>query len=257
MKRRPIVGINLKIYINTMDKATGLAELVKERFKDIRDADIFFIPSMGTIYPVSKALQGSNIIYGVQNIASIENGAMTGEFSIESAEDLGCTMVEIGHAERKRIFKEDYSMINEKVKLTLNHNMIPLVCIGESEPGDERAEALKEQIVKILSNIPHDQLFKVVLAYEPEWAIGKDKPAETSYVHESHRMIREILSKAYGTEVKDAIRIIYGGSVKKENALDLAGHPDVDGLFIGRFGHDINNFEEIVNLVRKAKEEII
>lgn len=255
MKRRPIVGINLKIYINTMDKATGLAELVKERFKHISDMDIFFIPSMGTIYPVSKVLQNTNIIYGVQNIASIANGAMTGEFSIESAVDLGCTMVEIGHAERKRIFKEDYSMINEKVKLTLNHNMIPLVCIGESEPGDEREAALKEQILKILDKVPKHQLSNVVLAYEPEWAIGKDKPAETTYVHESHRMIRAILDKEYGPDVKDAIRIIYGGSVKKENALDLSGHPDVDGLFIGRFGHDINNFEEIVNLVRKAKEE--
>lgn len=256
MKRRPIVGINLKIYINKMEKATGLAELVKERFKDISDTDIFFIPSMGTIYPVSKVLEHSNIIYGVQNIAPMENGAMTGEFSIESALDLGCTMVEIGHAERKRIFKEDYSMINEKVRLTLNHDMIPLVCIGESEPGDERAKALKDQIMKILSNIPHHQLGKVVLAYEPEWAIGKDKPAETTYVHDSHRMIREILHEEYGTEIKDAIRIIYGGSVKKENALDLAFHTDVDGLFIGRFGHDINNFEEIVNLVRKAKEEM-
>lgn len=255
MKRRPIVGINLKIYINTMDKATGLAELVKERFEHISDTDIFFIPSMGTVYPVSKVLQNTNIIYGVQNIASIANGAMTGEFSIESALDLGCTMVEIGHAERKRIFKEDYSMINEKVKLTLNHNMIPLVCIGESEPGDKREDALREQILKILDKVPKRQLSNVVLAYEPEWAIGKDKPAETSYVHESHRMIRAILDKEYGPDVKDAIRIIYGGSVKKENALDLSGHPDVDGLFIGRFGHDINNFEEIVNLVRKAKEE--
>lgn len=255
MKRRPIVGINLKIYINTMDKATGLAELVKERFKDISDMDIFFIPSMGTVYPVSKVLQNTNIIYGVQNIASIANGAMTGEFSIESALDLGCTMVEIGHAERKRIFKEDYSMINEKVKLTLNHNMIPLVCIGESIPGDEREDALKDQILKILDKVPKHQLSNVVLAYEPEWAIGKDKPAETSYVHESHKMIRKILNEAYGADIEDEIRIIYGGSVKKENALDLSGHPDVDGLFIGRFGHDINNFEEIVNLVRKAKEE--
>lgn len=256
MMRKPIVGMSLKIYINTMDKATKLAEDSRERFQGIRDVDVFLIPSMGTVYPVSKVLQGTNILYGVQNIAPIENGAMTGEFSIESALDLGCSLVEIGHAERKKIFKEDYGMINEKVKLTLGKGLMPIICIGENEQGEGREASLREQIIRVFDGVPGRDMTRAVLAYEPEWAIGRATPAEASYVHESHEIIREILQEEFGRTARDEVRIIYGGSVNKENALELTSHRDVDGLFIGRFGHDIDNFVEIVNNVRKSKEEL-
>lgn len=254
MMRKPIVGMSLKIYINTMDKAIRLAEASKERFQGIRDVDVFLIPSMGTVYPVSKVLQGTSILYGVQNIAPIGNGAMTGEFSIESALDLGCSLVEIGHAERKRIFKEDYGMINEKVKLTLSKGLMPIICIGENEQGEGREASLRKQILKVLDGVPVGDIKKAVLAYEPEWAIGRAAPAEASYVHESHEIIREILQGEFGRTTREEVRIIYGGSVNKENAFELSSHKDVDGLFIGRFGHDIDNFEGIVNNVRKSKE---
>lgn len=255
MKRKPIVGMSLKIYINTMEKASDLARQVSERFRDMEGMDVFLIPSMGTIYPVAQILKGTGILYGVQNIAPLENGAMTGELSVESAVDLGCHLVELGHAERKRIFREDYAMINEKILLTLKNGLMPVICIGETEKGPGRKEELKAQIRSLLTGVAPEAYDRIVLAYEPEWAIGQDKPAEAVYVHESLRFIREILHAEYGETAGSVMRIIYGGSANKENARELVSSEDVDGLFIGRFGHDVDNFESIVNHVKSMKEE--
>ena len=255
MNRKPVVGMSLKIYVNKMEQASSMAEEIRKRFEGINDMDIFLIPSMGTVYPVALILEGSEIMYGVQNIAPMENGAMTGEFSIESAMDLGCRMVELGHAERKRIFKEDYDMISVKIRLTLKNGLIPVICMGETEKGEKREDELKDQIRSLLHGVSSSELSGVILAYEPEWAIGKDRPAEAEYVHESMAMIRKIISEEYGEEAGNGVRLIYGGSANKENASELVSSDDVDGLFIGRFGHDMDNLEEIVNNVRKIKEE--
>ncbi len=254
MKRRPIVGMSLKIYVNKMDQAVSLAEEVIKQLGDVEDVDVFLIPSMGTIYPVAKTLEGSSILYGVQNIAPLEVGAMTGEFSIESAMDLGCHLIELGHAERKSIFKEEYNMINKKIRLTLRNGLMPIVCVGETDKSPDRKKELSEQIEELLRDIPKDSLINLVLAYEPEWAIGKDKPADPQYVHQSMKMIREILGMLYGKSVSEEIRLIYGGSANKENAEELVSSDDIDGLFIGRFGHEISNFKEIVSTVREVKE---
>ena len=255
MKRKPIVGMSLKIYVNKMDEAVSMAKEVIRKLSVVEDVDVFLIPSMGTIYPVAKALEGSGILYGVQNIAPLENGAMTGEFSIESAVDLGCHLVELGHAERKTIFKEEYKMINEKIRLTIRKGLMPIVCVGETDKSPDRKKELGGQIEALLLDIPKASLTNLVLAYEPEWAIGKEKPAQPQYVHQSMRMIREILEKLYGKSVSEEIRLIYGGSANKENAKELVSSEDIDGLFIGRFGHEISNFLEIVNTVKETKEE--
>ena len=172
MKRKPIVGMSLKIYVNQMEKAMTMAEGMKNSITDNMGMDIFLMPSMGTLYPVAKILEDSPVGVGSQNIAPLENGAMTGEFSIESARDLKLQYIELGHAERKRLFHEDYDMIHEKLKLTLEYGMTPIICIGEVEKGEGRERELSLQIQKIFKNLPNKELEKVVLAYEPEWAIG-------------------------------------------------------------------------------------
>ncbi len=257
MKRKPIVGMSLKIYVNHMEKAITMAEDLKKNMADMKEVDVFIIPSMGTLYPVAKTLQDSVVGVGAQNIAPMENGAMTGEFSIESAMDLNLQYIELGHAERKRIFHEDYDMIHEKVKLTLKYGMTPIICIGETKKGEGREAELSLQIQKIFKNLPKIELEKVVLAYEPEWAIGQKEPAKATYVHKTLEMIRDILEDTYGKEVRENLRIIYGGSANKENARELVSSDQADGLFIGRFGHDLDNFQEIVETVYsvKVKEE--
>lgn len=254
MKRKPIVGMSLKIYVNRMEEAKIMAEEMLKRLGHLTDVDLFLIPSMGTLYPVAEVLKGSTIRYGVQNIAPKENGAYTGEFSIESAEDLSCSLVELGHAERKSLFMETSEMINEKVHLTLRYGMWPIVCIGEREKGEGRKDALKEQILSYLKDVAPEAFRSIVLAYEPEWAIGQPEPAKASYVHESMAIIREIVKEDFGKEASEEVRLIYGGSAKKETATEITRSEDVDGLFIGRFGHNMDNLEAIVTNVRKAKE---
>lgn len=256
MKRKPIVGMSLKIYVNRMNEAEAMASEIRRRLGHLDDVDFFLIPSMGTVYPVAQILKGSSIRYGVQNIAPEENGPFTGEFSIESAEDLSCSLVELGHAERKALFQETPEMICKKVHLTLKHGMWPIVCIGERSKGEGRKEALKEQILSYLKNVSPESFKEIVLAYEPEWAIGQPEPAEASYVHESMALIRDIVREYYGEEASTKVRLIYGGSAKKETALEIAQSEDVDGLFIGRFGHQVDNLEAIVENVRKAKRSV-
>jgi triosephosphate isomerase len=256
MKRKPIVGMSLKIYVNRMEEAKTLAKEMKKRLGQMEDLDLFLIPSMGTLYPVAEILKDSAIRYGVQNIAPKAQGAYTGEFSIESAEDLSCSLVELGHAERKALFRETPEMINEKVHLTLHYHMWPIVCIGEREKGEGRKEALKDQILSYMKGISPERFKDIVLAYEPEWAIGQPEPAEASYVHESMALIRDIVREHFGEKASSAVRLIYGGSAKKETALEIAQSEDVDGLFIGRFGHEMDNLEAIVRNVRKAKEGV-
>lgn len=253
MSRKPIVGMSLKIYINTTDQAMMMADTLKEIITDTKDVDVFLIPSMGTIYPVARALADTVIGVGAQNVAPIANGAMTGEFSIESAKDLKLSYVELGHAERKTLFHEDYDMIHEKAKLTLDNGLTPIICIGETKKGDGREEELSLQIQKIFKNIPNKELERVILAYEPEWAIGQREPAKAAYVHETLGLVREMLEATYGKKVRDSIRIIYGGSANKENAETLVNSDHVDGLFIGRFGHDLDNFKDIVETVYRVK----
>ena len=180
MKRKPIVGMSLKIYVNRREEAKTLAKEMKERLGQVEDVDLFLLPSMGTLDPVAKILKGSSIGYGVQNIAPKEHGAYTGEFSIESAEDLSCTLVEIGHAERKGYFHETPELIHEKVLLTLRYGMRPVVCVGEKTPGEGREKALEEQVCAYLKEVPLEAFPQVILAYEPEWAIGQKEPAKAA-----------------------------------------------------------------------------
>ncbi len=254
MKRKPIVGMSLKTYINKIDESLAIPTKMIEKFKNTKDIDLFLLPSIGTLYPVAKVLEKTNIGYGAQNIGPELKGPFTGELSLESVIDLGGKYVELGHAERKRIFKEDYDLINRKIILTLDHSLIPIICIGESDKSMDIRKELEKQITSLLKDVDLTKLENVIFAYEPEWAIGKEKSADAKYVHHAFKIIREILEKYYGKDVSEKIRIIYGGSVSKENAKDLARGKDVDGLFIGRFGHNIDDFNEIVLIVLEAKE---
>lgn len=253
MNRTPIVGISMKIYKNNSSEMIEYAENLKDRTEEINDVDVFIFPSMGTLYPVSKVLEESNVNYGSQNIAPLENGAYTGELSIESLIDLGANYVEIGHFERRSIFNESEEMISDKVELAVNNNIKPIICIGELEKDTENnvKEYLKQQIKSSLSKINIDQINDVLFAYEPVWAIGKKDSAEHTYIHKIHSLIREILKELFGIEYTESVRLIYGGSVSSKNAEDILNSDDVDGVFVGRFGHDIDQFFKIINLARE------
>ncbi|WP_152658489.1 triose-phosphate isomerase [Oceanobacillus sp. CFH 90083] len=256
--RKPVVGISYKTYVNTIDKATELVKALADVTEDEKEVEKFVFPSLGVMYPVAQVLKGSEIAFGAQNISPYENGAYTGEVSIESIIDMGGTHIEIGHAERQSIFHETLDMIHLKTKLTLEKGLTPVLCIGERERLDNksgRKQVLKEQILTSFGEVDAALIEKVILAYEPVWAIGQAEAADAAYVHQTHEIIREIVKEAYSAEAAEAIRIIYGGSVSKDNVYEITTHNDVDGVFIGRFGHDPANYKQILHIVKQVKSK--
>lgn len=254
--RKAVVGISYKTYVNTIEKASHLAKTLVEAVGDDTEVEQFVFPSLGVIYPVAQVLKGSKIAFGAQNISPYANGAYTGEVSIESVIDMGGTHVEIGHAERQRIFHEQLEMIHLKTKLTLEKGLTPVLCIGEEqriESEKERKSALKQQIAYSLGDSDYSLLSKVIFAYEPVWAIGKTEAADSFYVHTTHKLIREAIQEQYDMLLSEKVRIIYGGSVSKDNVTEIISHEDVDGVFIGRFGHDPQNYKEILATVKRIK----
>lgn len=255
MKRKPLVGISMKLYKNVSNDMIDYATHLKESFQSPETVDVFLLPSMGTLHPVADALKNSSILYGSQNMAHIKNGALTGEFSIESLLELGGTLVELGHYERRTFLHETHDLINQKVRLALSHGVSPIICIGEPEGLDEEAATahLMDQIESAFNGCEPSSLTSAILAYEPYWAIGQAEAASPLHVHRMHNLIRGILTDLYNKETAQGIRMIYGGSVSKDTAGDILNHEDVDGVFVGRFGHDVNQFMEIVRLVKDSK----
>lgn len=254
MDRKPVVGISLKIYMNTVAKTRAYVQQVKVLCQEISKLEVFIFPSLGTIPCVAELLKNTNIGYGAQNIAPVANGAFTGEYSIESLLECGGTLVELGHAERRANFNETDEMINQKARLVLEHGMTPVLCIGESiEQKESVRDHLRQQLVSNLTAIDSAKLENVIIAYEPIWSIGQAEAAAPEYVHKIHKMIRQLLHELYGQKVSEKVRIIYGGSVSKVNAGAIIADENVDGVFVGRFGHEPDNFKEIIEVVARNK----
>ncbi|MBC1710353.1 triosephosphate isomerase [Listeria welshimeri] len=252
--RKPLVGINMKNYINTRAGTSEWLESTIPLLENFTDVDTFIFPSMGTLETTASLLAGTSFGFGPQNMAPEKSGPLTGEFSVESIIDLKANYVEIGHAERKNLFHEKSSEIAKKIKLALDEKITPVVCVGESVRAnntDELKMALNKQIEALFEAINVAQWENVVLAYEPEWAIGKSSSADTNYIESAHQALREIIRELGGDET--LVRIIYGGSVSKENAAEIVHQKNVDGLFVGRFGHKPQNFADIVSIVSKTK----
>ncbi|MHC5249376.1 triose-phosphate isomerase family protein [Enterococcus sp. LJL90] len=254
MKRKAIVGMSLKNYMNTNVKTAEFCRNIRQLTGNETAVEQFLFPSLGAIPAAQAELQHqSNISYGAQNIAPGQNGAYTGEYSIESMLELGGSYVELGHNERIQIFHETPELINQKTRLTLENNCTPVLCIGEGNQQLSMADftaVLTQQLQAYLHKIAPADISRIIFAYEPGWAIGKAEAAPTAFVHQAHREIRTILATLYNQEVAVASRIIYGGSVSKENTGAIIKGADVDGVFIGRFGHQPQNYQAILELVK-------
>jgi triosephosphate isomerase len=193
-------------------------------------------PSFTLLETVAAIVKGTNIRLGAQNVAAEEQGAHTGEVSVLQLKDLGVGTVILGHSERRHVYKEDDALINRKVKLALRHGFEVILCVGEllEEREEGRAEAVCEaQTVKGLEGVAAADLGRVVIAYEPVWAIGTGKTATPEDADAIHAYIRGVIGKLYGREAADRIIIQYGGSVKPENAAQLMAKENIDGALVG------------------------
>ncbi|PKM50582.1 MAG: triose-phosphate isomerase [Firmicutes bacterium HGW-Firmicutes-7] len=236
--RKKIVCFSWKMHINTRQEVDTLATGIRDLTKAMTELEIFLLPTFPLIPHLSQILEGSHIGWGAQNMAFADYGAYTGEVPPITLIDLGCKYVEIGHAERRMYFNESDQDVNKKVKLCLKFGMTPLACVGETESEKEEGNGyvkIRTQVLWALEGLSEEEIKKVILVYEPVWAIGKQEGASAEYVEEIHSFIRGVVAQEHGSEAAKAVRIIYGGSVKLESAQKLMKKENIDGLFAGRF----------------------
>lgn len=250
--RRPIIGTGWKmnhlaadarIYANEL-----LLQLGQAQFSGI---DIFVLPPFTALHAASAAFAGSAVAIGAQNMHWAESGAWTGEISASMLLEAGCTYVELAHAERLAHFGETYEKVRLKVEAALAAGLTPILCLGETIQDKElgRAdEVLYWQLVTSLSGVASADLSRVVLAYEPRWAIGQSHSASPEYVTQRHSNMRKFLMERFGSEAALATRIIYGGSVTIETTPVLASCENVDGLFVGRQAWRGGDFASVVKI---------
>jgi len=248
--RKQIVAGNWKMNTNIAEGINLALELreLENKFND--NVEVIVIPPFTHITEISNALYDTNIKIGAQNCASEERGAYTGEISAEMIASLEANYVTIGHSERRAYYGETNRILNKKVKLAIRNNLVPIYCCGEKlEERDAKNhfDVVKTQISEGLFDLDNKDFSKIVIAYEPVWAIGTGITASPEQAQEIHEFIRNIITIKYGKEIAENISILYGGSVKPSNANEIFGKTDVDGGLIGGAALKSNDFMGIIN----------
>lgn len=232
--RRKIVAGNWKMN-KTPSEAVALVETLKPFVKSEEVDVVFCVPAIDII-PVVEACKGSNIEVGAETMHFEESGAYTGEIAPAMLLDAGVKYVIIGHSERREYFAETDETVNKKVLKALEHGLIPILCCGESLKQREQGitiDFVRQQIKIALMNVKTEDIKKLVIAYEPIWAIGTGKVATTQQAQEVCEAIRNCVKELYGEEAADSVRIQYGGSVNAANASELFAQKDIDGGLVG------------------------
>lgn len=251
MERVPVMAGNWKMN-TTAEEGVELIRTLKSSLADVMDVHIVIAPPFTHLNPIGELINGSNIALAAQNMFAEDSGAYTGEISPLMIKAVGCQFVIIGHSERRQFFGDTDTSVNEKAKAALNHNITPIVCIGETLAQRESKETLKVilgQLKEGLRDLPLQEK-EIIIAYEPVWAIGTGKTATAEQAQEVHSFIRKTLEDCFGQDVAVKTRIIYGGSVKPENASNLMGQPDIDGALVGGASLSVDSFEKIVKFNR-------
>ncbi len=230
-------------------EAIELVNLLKRAVADVTEVDMVVCPPFTALADVRDTLDESNIRIGAQNLYWEDSGAFTGEVSAPMLKDLRATYVIIGHSERRQFFGETDETVNKKIRAALKHDLLPIVCIGESLAEREQnrtMDVIRTQCEGSLKGLTKDEMRKIIIAYEPVWAIGTGKTATPQQAQEVHKFIRDLLAKMFGAECAAGIRIQYGGSVKPENTKDLMSQPDIDGALVGGASLKSDSFSLIV-----------
>jgi triosephosphate isomerase len=247
-ERKPLIAGNWKMY-KTPEEAAETARELDERVRSAAEVDIMIAPTFTALPSVAAAIQDGPVALGAQNLFWEKEGAYTGEISAPMLKSVGCEYCIIGHSERRQYFGETDDTVNKKIRAAIEVQLKPVFCVGETEKEREAEQTfsiLDKQVQKGLERLVSDQLDTLVIAYEPVWAIGTGKTATDDQAQEVHRFIRSLIQKLYGNELADAIRILYGGSVKPGNIAGLMEMPDIDGALVGGASLDAESFSQIV-----------
>jgi triosephosphate isomerase len=246
--RRPFVCGNWKCH-KTVGEALELARELRKRMGDERGCEVGVAPAFTALHAVRGALNGSRISVCAQDVFWEPSGAWTGEVSAPMLAEVGCAYVIVGHSERRQHFGETDATVNKKTRAVLAAGLGPIVCVGEllaEREGGKTMEVVTRQIRDGLAGLTADEGAKLVVAYEPVWAIGTGKTATPEQAQEVHAVIRSLLAGLFGAKTADALRIQYGGSVKPDNAAELMSRPDVDGALVGGASLKSDDFARIV-----------
>lgn len=248
--RTPLMAGNWKMYKGPGQAIVFLNEL-SEAVADAKDREVLICPPFVDLYALGRMLRksGAPIKLGAQNLYPAEEGAYTGEIAPPMLVECNCDYVILGHSERRQYFKEDDSFINAKVKIARQFDLIPILCVGETEEqrdAGQAEEVVTTQVQKGLVGVEIDEASDLVIAYEPVWAIGTGRTATPEDAQAMQAHIRAILAERYGGELAGGIRILYGGSVKPTNVDDLMAQPDIDGALVGGASLQVESFARIV-----------
>jgi triosephosphate isomerase len=248
MSRKALIAANWKMY-KTPAEAKAFTDAFLPLVAGHNRDEIALFPSVTSLATVVEAVSGSNVAAGLQNMHFAEEGAYTGETSASMLLAVGATHTLIGHSERRQYFNETDEIVNKKLHTAIKHGIIPVVCIGEvlsERESGQTAEVLLTQLKGALAGITSAQAHALVIAYEPVWAIGTGKTATPEMAVEAHMIIRAELANILGSHHAKATRILYGGSVKPENANALLGEEEIDGALVGGASLKPDSFAAIV-----------
>lgn len=246
--RKAVIAGNWKMN-KTPEEAVNVINELKPLVKDA-NCEVVICPTFVCLDAVIKAAAGSNIKIGAQNMHFEENGAFTGEVAPGMLEAMGVDYVVLGHSERREYFNETDEALNKKVKAAFAHNLIPILCCGETLEQRENGttnDVVGSQIKADLEGLSNELAEKVVIAYEPIWAIGTGKTATNEQANETIAAIRGVVAEMFGKEIADKVRIQYGGSVKPSTIKDQMAMSDIDGALVGGASLVANDFAQIVN----------
>jgi triosephosphate isomerase len=245
--RTPIIAGNWKMNKN-VDEAVSLVKELRDLVADVKEREIIVCPPFTALSSLKAELFTSNINVGAQNLYFEEKGAFTGEISPLMLKEL-CSHVIIGHSERRAYFNETNETVNKKIKIALKSGLTPIVCVGEKLEERESGktnDVIKDHVENGLAGLPKEDMAKVIVAYEPVWAIGTGKTATPEQAEEVHVFIRGLLKQMFD-EVAEKTRILYGGSVKPANVKELMAKENIDGALVGGASLDAKSFSEIIN----------
>jgi len=252
--RKQIAAANWKMNL-TLQQGEQLLDVIiaKPHSLSADQQAVFAVPFPYLAMAQQKVAGKSNVFIAAQNCYSKKSGAYTGETSVEMLQSLGISVVVLGHSERREYFNESNQLLADKVNICLEYNMTPIFCCGEPlhiREADTQNEYVAKQLEESLFHLSAEQVQKVVIAYEPIWAIGTGKTATSGQAQEMHAYLRSVLAGKYGNDVADNISILYGGSVKGANAKEIFSQPDVDGGLVGGASLLADEFVTIINSLK-------
>jgi triosephosphate isomerase len=248
--RKPVIAGNWKMY-KLLGEAVDAALALKPLVANANHCEVIIAPVFTALKTVADRLEGSNIRVAAQNCAAeLKHGAHTGEVAADMVKDAGCSHVIVGHSERRQFYGDTDKTVNQKTRSAIQAGLTAIVCVGESLSEREAGQAssvVQTQLIKGLDGLTVADTARIIIAYEPVWAIGTGQTATPEQAQEMHGYIRQKLEKGHGKSVADSMRVLYGGSVKPENIAELMAQPDVDGALVGGASLEADSFAKIVN----------